>query len=97
MIAAMPPGLALATLLHETAAFADQAQRIGELKGARRDQRGEFAQAVARDGNRSHRPAHRLPAFAQRGQAGDADRQDGWLGVDRIAQLVFGALEAEAR
>ena len=45
---------------------------------------------------RDHLP-HGLPALAQHIETGDAHREDGRLGVDRVVEILFGSFEAHAR
>src|SRR5205814_5361549 len=90
-------GVLLAGFLHQAPTLAHQLKRVLEVQHASRDQRGELAQAVA--GHQRWRPevAERPQSLLERLKAGDTNRQNSRLSVDRIVQLLLWAFEAEGR
>ena len=88
----------VALLFHQSAALADQSQRIAEVERAGGDQRGVFTQAVAGDEAwRLPLLTERLESLAHRGQARQRHGQDGRLRVDRVFELVGWTFEAQRR
>src|SRR5262245_43750352 len=75
--------------LHQLAAKANQSSRVTQTKSAGRDQRGVFAEAVARDEIRFY------AFFKKNARRGDGHRQDRRLGVRRELQILFRAVKAK--
>ena len=90
-----PAGALIPVLFHQATAFAHQHQGGVEIDDIRGYQRGELPQAVTGHVAGRDHLAHRLPAFAHRIQAGDADGQDRRLGVDRVVQFLLRTLETQ--
>ena len=84
-------------LLHQPAPLPDQPQRGLEVDDVGGHQRRELAQAVPGDVAGGDRLARRVPALAERVEAGDAHGEYGRLGVYGVVQLLRRALEAEPR
>ena len=75
--------------LHEAAAMADGADRVGKGDGAGGDIGGVLAEGVAGG------PLRRDSFFREDAQGGDGDGADGGLLKFGELELIFGAFEAE--